>query len=150
MHVSWYLFGCARYRSPKSVSDKGPPFDTPMRDVTHTYITTDNTHIYHVRSLVPRPDGSQPPLSPHRPRALATPAWLHFLLPWDLHTARRMPMPTPLRCCLRLVLLRVAYRYLHTYAHTPLTLKAMSRPHFCVHSRLNARLAYVVHWVLCL
>ncbi len=34
MHVSWYLFGCARYRSPKSVSDKGPPFDTPMRDVT--------------------------------------------------------------------------------------------------------------------
>ena len=24
MHVSWYLFGCARYRSPKSVSDKGP------------------------------------------------------------------------------------------------------------------------------
>ena len=35
MHVSWYLFGCARYRSPKSVSDKGPPFDTPMRDVTH-------------------------------------------------------------------------------------------------------------------
>jgi len=59
-------------------------------------------------------------------------------------------MPTPLRCCLRLVLLRVAYRYLHTYAHTPLTLKAMSRPHFCVHSRLNARLAYVVHWVLCL
>ena len=37
MHVSWYLFGCARYRSPKSVSDKGPPFDTPMRDVTQFF-----------------------------------------------------------------------------------------------------------------